>query len=334
MKKLFSLAICCCIAGIAFAQYNAENLSIKENEAIHFTYKNLRIYPVYAAAAFIAANKNVGSYLSLDSALAQKKVAITEQGGAAGAVNEFQNNLVLSDGEGYHSGGATVNTLSIENLSNDTIMLIAGQVVKGGQQDRVIASDMILAPKSGKVALPVFCVEHGRWTPSNASNSFNAFTDASTGVRKQAVVNKSQQGVWSEVHEVTTKNNASTTTGTFAALDTSKAYNADQKGYIDFFTKAIGAQQNVIGMVVCTGDSILGCDMFATPEMFNSYLDNLLKSYSGEAISHGAAPKVSFATVQGYMNQILADESKQDAVVEQNGTILKSKGRKLHIAKF
>jgi hypothetical protein len=58
-----------------------------------------------------------------------------------------------------------VNELTIKNRSPvEDIFIQSGDIVKGGQQDRAIASDLILPPKSGKVPVAVWCVEAGRWS--------------------------------------------------------------------------------------------------------------------------------------------------------------------------
>src|SRR5204862_2923768 len=40
----------------------------------------------------------------------------------------------------------------------------SGDIVKGGKQDRAIAFDLLLPPKSGLVSVGSFCCEAGRWT--------------------------------------------------------------------------------------------------------------------------------------------------------------------------
>src|SRR5262245_51576810 len=63
-----------------------------------------------------------------------------------------------------HETGS-VNELTIENVSpRDDAFIQAGDIVKGGRQDRTLAYDLILGPKSGKVPIPSFCVEQGRWS--------------------------------------------------------------------------------------------------------------------------------------------------------------------------
>jgi len=330
MKKLFTLALLGIVA-ISNAQYNSKNLTIKETANVQFTYKNLRLYPIYANQTFIDAHKDIGKYTPLQKALEQKKVAVTETVGTSPNSNLNQQNV--------QSGGETVNTLYIENTSNDTIMLMAGEVVKGGKQDRVLAQDMILTPRSGKKDISVFCVEQGRWTYSEdskkADNAFYGYSKVSSmNVRKVAVVDKSQQKVWENVKDVTSKNSAATESGTYTALDTSKKYNADLKGYSDYFKAMMKTQGNVIGVVACTGDKVIGCDMFATTDMFNLYFENLMNSYSTEAITNGSSAKTDYKTVQTYLDKFLVDESKQEEELKKNGTFLKHRGKKLHCASF
>src|SRR5262245_31386710 len=55
-----------------------------------------------------------------------------------------------------------VNELEIENVSPvEEVLVQAGDIVKGGQQDRVLAVDLIVPAKSGKIPISAFCVEHG-----------------------------------------------------------------------------------------------------------------------------------------------------------------------------
>src|SRR5262245_8415176 len=62
-----------------------------------------------------------------------------------------------------------VNELAIENLSLEEVYVQAGDIVKGGLQDRVFAYDMIVpagsVPHGEKIPIGAFCVEEGRWRP-------------------------------------------------------------------------------------------------------------------------------------------------------------------------
>ena len=62
----------------------------------------------------------------------------------------------------YETG--TVSELSIENAGDEEVFVQAGDIVKGGKQDRVLTVSLILPPKSGKMPIASYCVEQGRWT--------------------------------------------------------------------------------------------------------------------------------------------------------------------------
>jgi hypothetical protein len=98
-----------------------------------FTHANLTIFLVQREDHLMRRN-----ILTLQEALEQKKAIVHETG--------------------------TVNELSIENVSeSDDVFVQAGDLVKGGRQDRTIALDVLVPPRSGKIPVASFCVEAGRW---------------------------------------------------------------------------------------------------------------------------------------------------------------------------
>jgi hypothetical protein len=296
-----------------FAQYNKENLKMESPASVEqYKFESLQLYPIRANQKFVNYHKNLGNYVTLKNALEKRKVEITE-----------------------HSGG-TVNTLYIENVSADTVMILSGEVVQGGKQDRVIAQDFILPPKSGKKDVSVFCVEHGRWqTKRGGDMSFNQYYSISTNsVRKAATVNKNQQQVWDEVAKTTKENKAETSTGTLTALQASSTFSSDLKKYVDHFGNMFANQNDVIGVVAVAGDKILGCDMFATNELFRKQFANLLNSYATEAITSGKRVSVPYEKVSGYLQSIIADEADQEKNVREKGAIMENGKRKIHISTF
>lgn len=312
MKTIINLLFL--VAGpVAFAQYNKENLRMESAASVEpFKFENLHLYPIRANQEFLNHHKDVGNYVTLKSALEKRKVQITE-----------------------YSGG-TVNTLYIENISSDTVMILSGEVVQGGKQDRVIAQDFILPPKSGKKDVSVFCVEHGRWqTKSGGDMSFNQYYSISTNsVRKAATVNKNQQKVWDEVAKTTKENKAETSTGTLTALQTSSTFSSDLEKYVGHFGTLFANQSDVIGVVAVAGDKILGCDMFATNDLFQKQYANLLNSYATEAITSGKKVSVPYQEVSEYLQGLIADEANQDKRVKEKGTIMENGKRKIHISTF
>src|SRR5207244_3790042 len=83
------------------------------------------------------------------------------------------------------------------------VFIQSGDIVKGGQQDRAMQSDLVLQPNSGKVPVNAFCVEHGRWSQRGAENvrQFNTSTNllASKSLKIAAKGARNQNDVWQQV---------------------------------------------------------------------------------------------------------------------------------------
>jgi ARG and Rhodanese-Phosphatase-superfamily-associated Protein domain len=68
------------------------------------------------------------------------------------------------------SGGNAVNELMVVNRSNKPLYLMPGEIIIGGDQDRTIAEELVIAPGNKPTAINVFCVEHGRWGGRDAGD--------------------------------------------------------------------------------------------------------------------------------------------------------------------
>lgn len=97
-----------------------------------FMHQNLAVYLIHGEST-------AGPVpLTLDEALAKGKVQLIETG--------------------------RVNELKIENSGEEEVFIQAGDIVKGGRQDRVLMVSLLLKPHSGVVPISSFCVEAGRWS--------------------------------------------------------------------------------------------------------------------------------------------------------------------------
>ncbi len=139
-----------------------------------FKHANLSIYLIHSDSR--ATDHRL---LTLQEAMEQKKAVVYETG--------------------------EVNELSIENTSSQDVFIQSGDIVKGGRQDRVLTTDFILPPHSGKLPITAFCVEQGRWSKrgNEASDQFASSTAAVPGKSLKMAVrsaNSGQQGeVWTQV---------------------------------------------------------------------------------------------------------------------------------------
>src|SRR5580692_8661970 len=118
---------------------------------------NLTIFPVVANKTY-----PTGEFLTLDEGLRSGEVIVTEAGSVQGLIRRHGAPVVRHD-------GAEVNRLVLVNNSKRPLLLLAGEIVSGGRQDRVIGKDRIVPPESDPVDLSVFCVEPGRWVATTAN---------------------------------------------------------------------------------------------------------------------------------------------------------------------
>ena len=325
--KITLIAAAIVIAMNATAQLNRSNLFVPVDESsqrvkagFSSEHKNIRLYYIKARPSLYKEFKDMGKYTNLETAIKQSKIKVEEL-----------------------SSGGTVNTLNFRNSSKDTILVAMGDVVKGGKQDRVVEKDTLICPGQ-TMQLSVYCVEHGRWSPSN-SNAGNVSVSGNYGfsayhgsidnsIRKSIVKDQSQGVVWQKVADYNKFNGTTTGTGTYTAVTQSAKYNEQIKEYKDAFMKGIMADSSIVGVLAVTGDRIIGCDIYGTPQLFRNNVANVLNSYISEAIYQGKGVTITDATVAKYLDNLLADEAKQNKALENNGRSLKVNGKKIKITAF
>ena len=150
------------------------------------TYENLTIFPVIARQ-----NADTSEFATLDEALASGDAIVTEQG------NYLRRSRDGALPQSF-SSGAQVNQLVLINRGKRPLVLLAGEVVSGGKQDRIIGKDRIVPVGAAPLPLDVFCVEHGRWTSDSAEFSA-AKLMVHPSVREKAAVEQDQKQVWAAV---------------------------------------------------------------------------------------------------------------------------------------
>ncbi len=153
------------------------------------TYENLTVFPVVSSSGY-----DTGGFLTLEEGLSRGEVIVREQG-AETMIRDRDGRSVRPAVQNY--GGPSVNQLVLVNRGKQPLLLLAGELVSGGKQDRIIAKDRIVPPGADPLPLDVFCVEHGRW--SSGAQFSAAKTIVHPSVREQAALKKSQTDVWDAV---------------------------------------------------------------------------------------------------------------------------------------
>jgi len=265
------------------------------------TYENLTVFPVVSASGH-----DTRAFLTLEDGLSSGEIIVREQGAETIVRNRDQNRPLPP---GY--GAPSVNQLVLINRSKRPLILLAGELVSGGKQDRIIAKDRIVPPGAEPLPLNVFCVEHGRW--SNGAQFNAASTIVHPSVREQAAVKRNQSDVWESVTagSVATESRALAPSAAprmsadviNEALRTeaptqsyNKIYNSRAiGGSVDAFVEEVQRRfrretsglkgERVVGVVIAYGGEVAWSDIFASGELFDQYWNKLLRSYAVEALA-------------------------------------------------
>jgi len=261
-------------------------------------YENLTVFPVVASSGY-----DTSAFLTLEDGLSSGEVTVREQGSET-----MYRNRDGSRPSAQSYGAPSVNQLVLVNHSKRPLLLLAGELVSGGKQDRVIAKDRIVAPFGEPLPLDVFCVEHGRW--SQGAQFSSAKTIVHPSVREQVAVKQRQSDVWAAVSGGTTAAMPSAAPAPrvpSAELSATIENEAPTQSYDKIYgSRRVGTsvetvvgeierkfhketsglkRERVVGVVVAYGGQVAWSDIFASDALFASYWNKLLRSYAVEAVA-------------------------------------------------
>jgi hypothetical protein len=246
-----------------------------------YTYENLTIFLVHGKDTL-----TTKKLLTLQEALEQKKLVVHET--------------------------KDVGQLSVENVSDATDVFIqSGDIVKGGQQDRVLGHDLIVSAKSGKVPIQSFCVEQGRWQQRGSENAqqFGASSSNANGnaLKKAVNLTRKQDEVWAQVQAAQMKlaNNVGQSVQSKSSPTSLQLTLEDKKllEMLDKYTKELAkiteGKKDVIGYVVAVNGKVDGADIYGSAGLFEKIWPRLLKGSAVDALAEFAKDKkVQVPTVE------------------------------------
>ena len=191
-----------------------------------------------------------------------------------------------------------VNELAIENVSEDEEVYVqSGDIVKGGQQDRVLAVDLIVPPRSGRMPIAAFCVERGRWSQrgNEVAGKFESSNEivATRDLKIAANKTKSQGEVWAKVTEAQDKLSAnagvsvnSTTSATSLQLSLENSRVKEMTdSYLRKLSSIIEGKGDVIGYAVVINGHVNSADVYGSSVLFRKLWPKLLKASAVEAVA-------------------------------------------------
>jgi hypothetical protein len=283
-------------------------------------WRNLALFPLIAPADTPA------GYLLLDEALERKLARVTE---------------VSREGR--------VPELAFENDSAEKILLVDGDELIGAKQNRIINLSILVGARA-KIAIPVSCVEQGRW--SYRSGEFRAakralyararakkMASVSASLREHGSRAADQTQVWAEVADKIRFLGAESPTGSMSdAYDQSAAE-------LEKYVTAFRPEPRQRGAVVAVDGKVVGLEAFDSATVFAKYLERLVRSYALDAIetANGKTLAPAEEEVRRFLERIKSTAAERFAAVGEGedvrlsgegiaGGALAAGGRLVHLA--
>lgn len=250
-------------------------------------------------------------YITLDEGLKAGTIEILETGVASANA---------SDDASIESSGNQVNQVIVVNRCDKPLYLMPGEIILGGDQDRSIAEEYLIAAGGKPTPVQVFCVEHGRWgnraSSANAQllaqvadninaesmhdepliNTLSKKADKDQFVASPTVANKSvriavqqsadQSRVWEEVAKVNAKSGAQSQSGSLTYNYTQKATTQRLEPYRRALREPIAEIPNIVGVVVVIDGKPESVDVFGSTPLFKKLWPKLLEGYALDAATH------------------------------------------------
>lgn len=282
------------------------------------TQGNFALFPVIGETF-----SNTDKFLTLDEGIASGQVIITEKAQTTGLMRPRRARPEIWPERPIiiPRSGAAVNELALINNSDRPLILLAGEIVTGGKQDRVVGRDRIIPPHSEPIALGVFCVEPHRWRETSAAFGALGFSMAQPSVRSKAMASRNQQEVWNEVAKSRAAFAENLTAPAARALEATSSYagaveNDAVKRKIELIAVPAGQSyekmirqlraEKALGVVVVINGKPIWADVFASPSLLENYWPKLIRSYAAEALAPAIVPTSapSQQKAQAFLNNL------------------------------
>ena len=267
-------------------------------------------------------------YVLLEDGIAQGKVRVTEL-----------------------SGGGSVPELSVINDAELPVLLVDGEELVGAKQNRVL-NLTILVPAKHTMAIPVSCVEAGRWRSASVdlktaghmmySGARGQRVSQVTGSMRSSGSRSSDQGaVWEELAAKAVRLKAASPTQAMSALFDHHALGVEE------FVRAFSCEDEQCGVAFAISGRLFGLDLFDRAEVMRKFFEKLVRSYALDALDAEANGKerVGIEELSAFLNSIGAAASFSDKAVgigkdvrisgsAISGAALWAQERYLHVCAF
>ncbi len=204
---------------------------------------------------------------------------------------------------------STVNTLIVKNNSVTPLILIDGEEVVGGDQNRIVNATTIVAPKS-EFNISVSCTERGRWGYKSEFKSSAHIADYNTRFRKMHAMRNNmpvQNEVWASIDSLESRNEYKSPTSAMSESYENAKVNLEE--ILESFEIVDG--QN--GVLIIVNGEIKGFELFLNSEIYKAFHEKILKSYLIDAEVENTTFTINSDAAKLLINCVMAGEFEEKA---------------------
>lgn len=199
--------------------------------------------------------------------------------------------------------------LKVRNGCDQPVLLLAGELLAGGTQDRLVARDSVVLPNKSKwIDLPVYCAEPGR-SAGKADRFDPVGAIATPELRRLLATEGMQADVWSGIRRLLEGMEVKSSTDALSALYLQKAYQERMSALWRRLGDLPARDARTIGVVVGVDQELAMAEIFPSNGLFREAYPKVLAAAASQALGRRPAaasvPAPSLPNTRSGVKQLL-----------------------------
>jgi len=219
--------------------------------------------------------------------------------------------------------GATVARLWVHNTGKQPVLVMSGELLHGGSQDRVITRDVIIPPTQRPIAVNVNCVEQGRWDSATRGHTFAYGGRAELGLRRVVQVERDQGATWRAVSQLNGAKlrrlaaygvhdaSLAPSTGTYMASVNSLVVDRQVDKVADEVMDRLDKVHGAVGVVVAFNGRMVASELYGHPGLFQGVSRATIEAVARDGLTtgviYGDAARPSNAVAAAFLSDALGE---------------------------
>jgi hypothetical protein len=172
-----------------------------------------------------------------------------------------------------------VSAVVVRNESRHAVFMMAGEILGGGRQDRIVQKDVLLTPGLGAISVPVYCGEQDRW--KGARDSFDrAPAMAGQTLRGLAAREGSQAAIWTEIDQQLKQSGVAAPTRSYQSLYNDPDVGRRITDRVERFRHI--RTRRTVGLVIVSSGRVVSADLFGDADLCAALWDKIIRSHVTE----------------------------------------------------